>query len=117
MKPWMLHLIVRDSKIPALVSWFFTVAAIAFGPFIFIRKGYDTETLINHERIHIVQQYELLFVGQWLLYVIFWLIGLIKHRNARTAYVENPFEKEAYACAYNKNYLSTRKPWSWTMYV
>jgi hypothetical protein len=117
MKWWMPHLVSRNSIIPALCSWFFTVAAVAFGPFIFIRDGYETKALLNHERIHIAQQYELLFVGQWVLYGVFWLINLVKYRDARMAYLHIPFEQEAYARSNNDQYLKTRKLWSWVSYI
>ena len=109
--------VVKDSKVPTFFSWFFTIAAITLGPFIFIRKGYYSAKLLNHERIHVAQQYEMLFVGNWLLYGLFWLIGYIKTRDTHLAYINNPFEKEAYGNASNDKYLKKRRFWSWTRYV
>ncbi len=53
MKP----IIVKNSKIPELLSWFMEVGGITLFPFIFIR-GEGNDRLINHESIHIFQYIE-----------------------------------------------------------
>ena len=108
--------VVRNSRLPKLISWFFSVRAFSFGPFVFIRDEGD-DRLVNHETIHAVQQYELLFIFQWILYVSFWLVGLIRYRDTRRAYQENPFEKEAYANDEDLTYLVNRPFWAWTRYI
>jgi len=70
----------------------------------------------NHESIHMRQQWELLFIGQWLLYGIFYLGNRLSGMKHHVAYKNNPFEVEAYFNALNDEYLSTRKPYSWWQY-
>ena len=113
MKP----IIIYNSRIPSLVSWFFPVAAITLWPFIFIRKGAANGKLINHENIHIAQCNELLVVGQALLYVLFFVVGLFRYRSVKLAYKNNPFEREAYDNQSNLKYLEERKWFAWRRYI
>lgn len=108
--------VVKHSRLPKLISWFFPVWAFAFGPFIFIRDE-GNDRLVNHETIHVVQQYEMLFVFQWVLYLFFYIFGLIRYRDVKKAYRENPFEKEAFENDANLSYLVNRPFWAWTKYV
>lgn len=92
------------------------IIALSFGPFIFL-KNKRNPLMENHETIHFFQQLELLFVFQWLLYGIFYLVGLVKHRSRSLAYYSNPFEKEAYENQGDMNYLE-RRPWfNWRRYL
>jgi hypothetical protein len=92
------------------------VVGITLWPFIFIRKEYADEQTINHEKIHIRQQAELLVIPFYVLYFIFWMRGVLVN-SIRDPYMSIPFEKEAYANDDNPNYLKERKFWSWTRYV
>jgi len=98
------------SKIPA--------NAMAVYPFILLKNKFQKEdlVLINHERIHLRQQLELLIIPFYLLYLINYVINLIKYRNHYRAYLNISFEKEAYACDQNLNYLKSRKFFSWINY-
>ncbi|MBC9797917.1 hypothetical protein [Sinomicrobium weinanense] len=73
--------------------------------------------LLNHERIHLRQQLELLILPFYLIYGVEWLVGLVKYRNAYTAYKNISFEREAYANEDNHNYLKTRPPWRFLRYI
>ncbi len=86
----------------------FRISGIAIFPFIFIRKEKRSDLkLINHERIHIRQQIELLFVG---FIVIYYLEMLFKgYRNIS-------FEREAYINESNLDYLKKKKLWSFRNY-
>ena len=53
----------------------------------------------------------------WILYVLFWLWNLVLYRNGAVAYMNNPFELEAYANDNKDDYLLTRKRYSWVKYV
>jgi|TARA_R100001594_G_C3900745_1_gene230772 hypothetical protein len=110
--------VFENSIVPKIISIFAPVSvyAVAFGPFTWYRQK-ATPVIKNHESIHFFQQLELLFVFQWILYGLFWLIGLIKHRSTVLAYAENPFEKEAYLNQENLNYLDERKWFSWWRYL
>ena len=113
-KPWF----VENSKVPIILSYVapIDINAIAFGPFVWSRGVMD-ERLKNHETIHYHQQLELLFVGQWLLYVFYWLKGLIKYKDGAVAYAESPFEREAYANDANLDYLKKRERFAWRKYI
>ncbi len=85
---------------------------------IFARKEYKplSSRILNHENIHNVQMKELLFVGFCLLYVIDWIILLFKRKNAKEAYRNIRFEKEAYANDNDLHYIKNRKKYSWRYY-
>jgi uncharacterized membrane protein len=108
---------IENSRIPLWVAKFSSLNIWAVSIFIFVFcAGKLDERLKRHETIHFQQQLELLFVGQWILYGLFWLIGLIKYRDRQKAYRQNPFEQEAYACENIKNYLSHRVRYNWIFY-
>jgi len=109
-------MIIKNSKIPDLLSIVIDVYAITIWPFVFIKDNGDEET-INHEKIHLQQQKELLLVGFYILYASFWLYYLIKTRNKNEAYFKIPFEKEAYIREHESSYLSKRKIFAWTSYL
>ncbi|EKF55815.1 hypothetical protein I215_04665 [Galbibacter marinus] len=73
--------------------------------------------LINHERIHLRQQLELLIVLFYLWYLMEWFIGLLRYRNSVKAYRNISFEKEAYAYESDLNYLDKRPFFSFLKYL
>ncbi|WP_212906620.1 hypothetical protein [Capnocytophaga stomatis] len=85
--------------------------AITLYPFIFLRNKEDKENavLINHERIHLRQQLELLVIFFYLWYGIDFLIKYAKYRNWEKAYQNIIFEREAYANESDLQYLNERK--------
>ncbi|WP_172917183.1 hypothetical protein [Capnocytophaga canis] len=89
-------------------------SAITLYPFIFLRVRADKDNalLINHERIHLRQQAELLVVFFYLWYGIDFLWKYAKYRNWGKAYYDNIFEREAYGNEHNLNYLQVRG-WYW----
>ena len=94
--------------------------AMALWPFIIVKKGrekYFTETAERHEKIHLEQQKELLLVGFYVLYAIFWIIGLVRWRNLDDAYQGIPFEQEAYINEKDSEYLKKRKRYGWREYI
>ncbi len=98
-RQFMFPLFYENSKIPVLLSKLapIEIYALSFGVWVWCR-GIMSDRIKRHETIHYLQQLELLFVGQWLLYGIFHLINMWKYRgDGRKAYRENPFEREAYA--------------------
>lgn len=104
-----------------IVTWLFAknFRGLAIYPFIFLRNKNLKENLkiINHERIHLRQQIELLWVFFFLWYGIEFFIRWIQFRNPLTAYFNISFEKEAYAKEVDMNYLKTRKLWSFWKYL
>ena len=114
----MFPIIIENSKIPVWLSKItpMNIRAISFFVFIICRDELDDE-LKRHEMIHFKQQIELLFIFQWFLYLIFYIIGLIKHRDFYLAYKNNPFEIEAFTNQRKSDYLKNRKLFSWTKYI
>lgn len=112
-----LPIVFENSRIPDFLSKFVPIKihAISFGPFIFCRDVLSTRTR-QHEIIHYRQQLELLFVAQWFLYGLFWLLLLLRYRDGRAAYRNNPFECEAYDNDIDPHYLEERKPFAWVRY-
>ena len=109
-------MIVKNSKVPKYMSIFINVYSITLYPYVFIRDEGNEKT-INHERIHLKQQRELWIVGFCMLYVAFWLFGLILKRSFHKAYMWIPFEKEAYANDHDFVYTLNRKRNAWKKYI
>jgi len=99
-------MIIVSSKFLDFLQYLFRIKMIINGlaifPFIFVRSREMKEdpVLINHERIYLRQQLELLFVG----FVVWYYIAMI-----RKGYRGISFENEAYTHQSNLNYLKTRK--------
>lgn len=108
-------IIIRNSRVPALLSWVIKVYAITLFPFVFIRDQGDDVT-ITHETIHHQQYLETLIICFPIIYVTEWLVGLIKYRDAEKAYRQIRFEQEAYNNDLDGGYLEKRKPFAWLKY-
>ena len=111
-----MEIIKKNSIIPKLSSVFINVYAITIWPFVFIRDEGNDKT-INHERIHLKQQAELLVLPFYVLYVLFWAINLVRYRNSQEAYYAIPFEQEAYHNDHDWAYLLNRKRFAWLKYI
>jgi hypothetical protein len=87
---------------------------LSFFVFIWISKlTKDEVKLVRHEKIHFLQQVEMLFVFHWLLYAFFYLLSRSKGHGHYVAYRYNPFELEAYTNEHDVDYLKTRKSFAW----
>ena len=75
------------------------------------------EILINHEKIHMRQQVELLLIFFYLWYVIEYYYWYFKLKDHFLAYKSISFEREAYAMENDLNYLDSRKAWSFWKYI
>lgn len=87
---------------------------------LFVRKELKkalTEVDINHESIHTAQIKELFYIGFYLLYLIEWVVRLCQHRNFKKAYRSISFEVEAYKYENDAEYLKTREPHAWALFV
>ena len=85
------------------------IRGLAFWPFIFISS--DTiidDELINHERIHLRQQIEMLIIP----FYIWYLIELYTK-----GYYSISFEKEAYSNEKNLTYLKKRSIFAFRRYL
>ena len=94
-------------------------SGITLYPFIFLKqkKLKQNLELINHEKIHLQQQLELLVILFYVFYGLEWLIKFLKYKRKHTTYRNLSFEREAYANENNLNYLHDRKAWSFIKYL
>jgi len=106
----------ENSKLPIFLSYFcpIEIFAITVGSFIFCRAKIS-EDVLNHEKIHIEQWKELYYIGFIFLYFYYYLYNSIikKQGFSRHAYLNIPFEKEAFQNMYDKDYLKDRKKFAW----
>lgn len=88
-------------------------------PFVFVKYRLDKENMvfINHERIHLRQQLELLIFPFYFWYILEFLIRLVRYKNKDLAYRNICFEKEAYANERNLEYLKRRSFWEILKYM
>ncbi len=88
-------------------------------PFVFIKYALDrdNQVLINHERIHLRQQLELLILPFLIWYFLEFLLRLIQYKNWDLAYRNVCFEKEAYVNEKNISYLNKRKHYNFLKYL
>lgn len=93
--------------------------AMALFPFMIFKDAAqkDNTLLINHEKIHFKQQLELLILPFYILYLLNYLVNLVRFRNHSKAYFQISFEKEAYANDHNLSYLKERKLYSWLKFL
>jgi len=109
----------EDSKLPVYLSKIVPIDVWAFSfAFWVVCRGKMSSRTRNHETIHYKQQLEMLFVFQWILYLLFHVIGLIRYKgDGQKAYYENPFEREAYDNDDDLSYLFKRKHFAWIPYI
>ncbi|MAZ72150.1 MAG: hypothetical protein CMC70_03290 [Flavobacteriaceae bacterium] len=91
---------------------------IALWPFVILRKKELKEDarFLNHERIHLKQQAELLILFFYLCYGIEFLIRWFQYKNRKLAYRNISFEREAYANEKDLYYLKKRPFWEFLNY-
>ena len=80
-------------------------------PFVILRekKHAQDAVTVNHERIHIRQQVELLVVFFFVWYLVEFGFRMIRFRNKDKAYRNISFEREAFENEHDLTYWKTRK--------
>lgn len=107
--------IVRSNLLLKILTIGFASGLTLF-PFIFIKKHLHVDkTVINHERIHIAQQLETLFIGFYILYIFEYLKNRISMTHFE-AYMAISFEREAFYNESNLQYLDHRKMYAFLKY-
>lgn len=92
-------------------------AGITLYPFVLISPRVPLrKSLVVHERIHLKQQQEMLVLPFYLLYLVEYLLGLVKGKSHYQAYRSISFEREAFQHQHYSSYLRKRKTWSWFRY-
>ena len=92
---------------------------VVLWPFIVVKRKelIKDPVFMNHERIHLRQQLELLIVFFFIWYFFEYFIRLIKYRDSFKAYSRICFEREAYANERNLAYLTHRPLWKFKKYM
>jgi hypothetical protein len=91
---------------------------LTFFPFVFLMNKEDVldKVFVNHEKIHLRQQLELLVLLFYVWYVMEFLIRWIITKDKNIAYRNISFEKEAYTNEKDLNYLKSRSFWKFLNY-
>lgn len=91
---------------------------LTFFPFVFLMNKEDVldKVFVNHEKIHLRQQLELLVLPFYVWYVMEFLIRWIITKDKHVAYRNISFEKEAYTNEKDLNYLKSRSFWRFLNY-
>lgn len=92
---------------------------VVLWPFIVVKRKElkKNSIFMNHERIHLRQQLELLIFFFFIWYFFEYFIRLIKYRDSYKAYSRICFEREAYANERNLAYLTQRPFWKFRKYL
>ena len=92
---------------------------LSLWPFIILKNSSlkKDATLLNHERIHLRQQQELLIIPFYFLYLLEGLIRFLIYFDAYKAYQNISFEREAYDNETNFYYLQERRPYNFIKYL
>jgi len=86
-------------------------------PFVFYKKEVKSNRLETHERIHLYQQAEMLFLPFFIWYFAEFFIHRLNSKSWHQAYMKISFEKEAYGNDCFDDYLCKRKFYSWIKYL
>ncbi|RMB62930.1 hypothetical protein EAX61_04980 [Dokdonia sinensis] len=94
-------------------------AGVTLYPFVIMRDATLREDAVfmNHEKIHLRQQRELLILPFFLWYGVEFLVRCVQYRNRYVAYRNISFEREAYAQETNFIYLKDRNFWSFLKFL
>ena len=92
---------------------------VVLWPFIVVRRKElkKNSRFMNHERIHLRQQLELLIIFFFVWYFFEYFIRLIKYRDSYKAYSKICFEREAYVNEGKPAYLTQRPFWNFRKYL
>ncbi len=92
---------------------------MAVFPFIIIKEAdlKQDKVLVNHEKIHLRQQLEMLVLFFFIWYTIEFLVRYIIYKNRMQAYRNISFEKEAYSHEKDLNYLKKRPFWKFLKFI
>lgn len=92
---------------------------LAVYPFVFMKEKSlkENKQFVNHERIHLRQQLELLCIFFFIWYGFEFLFRLIQYKNSKLAYLNLSFEREAYRQQEDLDYLNNRPFFSFIKYL
>ena len=92
---------------------------MAVFPFVVLKYDFDksNQVFVNHERIHLKQQIELLIIPFFVWYFLEYLFRLVQYKNKDLAYRNISFEREAYAKETDLDYLKKRSFFQFMDYI
>jgi len=92
---------------------------LAVFPFVLVKHSLDKENAIfvNHERIHLRQQLEMLIFPFFIWYFFEFLFRFMQLRKWSLAYRNISFEREAYAKEKDIDYLNRRPFFGFLKYI
>ncbi len=92
---------------------------LSLWPFIILKNDSLKEDvfLINHEKIHLKQQLELLVIPFYVFYLVEWILKSIYYFDRYKGYQNLSFEREAYHNEKNLDYPRQRRPFSFIKYL
>jgi hypothetical protein len=92
---------------------------VSLWPFVILKNKNLKEDVnfINHEKIHLRQQIELLIIPFYIWYLAEYLLRLIHYKDRFLAYKNISFEREAYSQEMKENYLHERKFWAFLHFM
>ncbi|MEP6931812.1 MAG: hypothetical protein ABI850_17455 [Flavobacterium sp.] len=92
---------------------------MAVFPFVLMKYAIDktNRTFVNHEKIHLRQQLEMLVIPFFVWYLLEYMLRLIQYKNGALAYQNISFEREAYANETDYNYLNKRSFFQFWSYL
>lgn len=92
---------------------------LTFFPFVILTNKKDAldKVCVNHEKIHLRQQLELLVLPFYVWYGIEFVIWLLILKAKKQAYKRISFEREAYENEKDLHYLKSRSFWKFLKYL
>ena len=111
---WNKGLFIKTSLLRYIPFIAFQPIGITLGPIVLVDKDCLSRNLINHEAVHVRQYIETLFIGFLVLYLLFWLRGIISGYDSYESYKRIPFEIEA--SDYSSKF-EERKWFGWIKYI
>jgi hypothetical protein len=92
---------------------------MAVFPFVLVKYDLDKTNgiFVNHEKIHLKQQKEMLVLPFFIWYFLEYLFRLIQYKNKDLAYRNISFEREAYAKERDFDYLKKRSFFQFLNYI
>lgn len=92
---------------------------VSIWPFVILKDKITARdpVFINHEKIHLKQQLELLILPFYIWYLAEFFIKYLQYRDFYLAYRNISFEREAYANEKDLHFTGKRKFWNFRKYL
>ncbi len=111
-------MIIKSKTLIKIITFNFA-RAMAIYPFILIscHSYREDKVLLNHEKIHLKQQLEMLILFFYLWYFTEYLLRRIQFKTHQKAYENISFEREAFNKEKDLDFLKSRPFWNFTKYL